>query len=149
MYVRLLGAAAGGGLPQWNCACINCAAARRREIPSRTQSSGAVSADGERWWLVNASPDLREQLRGLPPPEGEMRGTPVAGVLVTNADLDHVLGLFLLREGRGLTIHATEEVRQTLAEGLRMDGVLGPFSGVDWVVPPSEMAELAPGLRYR
>src|SRR4051812_20321555 len=65
--LRLLGTAAGGGLPQWNCGCPNCTAARRGEIPARTQSCVALSADGERWFLVNASPDLRAQIESYAP----------------------------------------------------------------------------------
>src|SRR5580700_2857901 len=102
MHVRLLGTAAGGGLPQWNCACANCRAAREGSIPCRTQSSVALSADGKRWFLLNVSGDLRAQIEAFPslhPDPASLRNSPIQGVLLTNADLDHVLGLFSLREG--------------------------------------------------
>ena len=109
--VRLLGTAAGGGLPQWNCACANCQAARAGEIAARTQSSTAVSADGERWFLINASPDLRAQIEaapGLRPKAGGGRNSGIAGVMITNPDLDHILGLPLLREG-GVALQRTPD----------------------------------------
>ena len=98
MRVIILGSSAGGGVPQWNCGCPNCAEARR-DGRGRTQSSVAVSADGERWVLLNASPDLRTQLaahRALWPRGA--RGTPVAAVMLTDGEIDHTLGLLLLRE---------------------------------------------------
>ena len=158
MRVRVLGSAAGGGLPQWNCACRNCGLARCGAIPARTQSSVALSADGERWFLLNASPDLRAQIEAFPPlqPSPEtMRGSPIEGVLVTNADLDHTLGLFALREGGGVRVHASEAVRQSLAGGLNLDAVLGAFSGITWTAPPETPEPLrradgsASGLLYR
>src|SRR2546421_12046276 len=98
MRVIILGSAAGGGLPQWNCGCPNCRAAREQG-PGRTQSSVAVSADGERWILLNASPDGRQQLgahRG-PWPRGA-RGAPLAPVVCPGGGSDHTLGLRLFRE---------------------------------------------------
>src|SRR2546430_2150211 len=100
MRVIILGSAAGGGVPQWNCGCRNCTEARHTNR-SRTQSSVAVSADGERWILLNASPDLRTQLaahRSLSPPSGS-RATPLRAVVLTDGEVDHTLGLLLLREG--------------------------------------------------
>ena len=99
--ILVLGTAAGGGLPQWNCACPNCLAAREGRIPARTQSCVAISPDGEQWYVINASPDLREQIEAFPPLHprpSPPRNTPIAGVLLTNADLDHTLGLLLLRQ---------------------------------------------------
>src|SRR5258708_38121906 len=99
MRVIILGSAAGGGVPQWNCGCRNCTEASHTNL-SRTQSSVAVSADGERWILLNASPDLRTQLaahRSLWPPSGS-RATPVQAVVLTDGEIDHTLGLLLLRE---------------------------------------------------
>src|SRR5438552_6817631 len=99
MRVIILGSAAGGGVPQWNCGCRNCTEARHTNR-SRTQSSVAVSADGERWILLNASPDLRTQLaahRSLWPPSGS-RATPLRAVVLTDGEIDHTLGLLLLRE---------------------------------------------------
>ena len=144
MNIRLLGTAAGGGLPQWNCACANCTAARRGTIPARTQSSVAIQVDGGRWLLINASPDLRAQANAFnalhPDPAQARSTTPISDVLLTNADLDHVLGLFLLREGRQtLRVHCTAAVRQTLGRGLRMDDVLAGYCGVEWRSFPMEI----------
>jgi pyrroloquinoline quinone biosynthesis protein B len=99
MIVRVLGSAAGGGVPQWNCGCANCSAARRGERPARTQSSFAFSADGERWWLVNVSPDVAAHIEAFSPlqPSG-LRGTPIAGFLITDANVDHLGGLAVLRQ---------------------------------------------------
>jgi len=140
MRVVLLGTAAGGGLPQWNCACPNCAAARAGKIPSSTQSSVAISADGERWFLINASPDLPRQIEAAPalqPRAGQTRHSPIAGVLLTNADLDHVLGLFLMREGGRLQVHTPAGVRDALLRGLNFASVAEAFGGVDWRTPPA------------
>jgi pyrroloquinoline quinone biosynthesis protein B len=131
----MLGTAAGGGLPQWNCACPNCLAARADRIPARTQSSVAISADGAHWFLVNASPDLRAQIEATPalqPAPTSPRNSPIAGVLITNADLDHVLGLILLREGEALSVLATDAVRETLTGSLGFDTLLGGFCGLRW-----------------
>ena len=146
--VRLLGTAAGGGFPQWNCACGNCRAARGDPAAARprTQASAAVSGDGRRWFLLNASPDLRAQVEAFPallPPEGAARGTGIAGVLLTAADLDCALGLFLLREGGRVAVHATAAVRRALDDGLRLTAVLDRYGGVEWREPPREPAPLA------
>ncbi len=99
MIVRVLGSAAGGGVPQWNCACANCRAAREGRIPHRTQSSVAVSADGSRWLLLNCSPDVAAQIEAFPPLQPhETRGTPIAGMLLTDANVDHIGGLATLRQ---------------------------------------------------
>jgi pyrroloquinoline quinone biosynthesis protein B len=116
--LRLLGAAAGGGLPQWNCACDNCRAARLNPHLAKDQSQLAVSANGDDWLLINASPDLRQQLYRSPflhpRPENGLRNTPVAGVVLTSADLDHILGLLLMREFTPVSILATESVLAVL-----------------------------------
>jgi pyrroloquinoline quinone biosynthesis protein B len=135
----LLGTAAGGGLPQWNCACANCRAAREGSIPCRTQSSAALSADGRHWFLLNASPDLRAQIEAFPPLQPDtasLRNSPIGAVLLTNADLDHALGLFLLREGAMAHVHAPLEVRVALSSALKLTKVLNSFSGVTWHEPP-------------
>ena len=111
MHVVILGSAAGGGLPQWNCRCPICSLARadRDRVRPRTQSSIAVSPDGERWLLVNASPDIRQQLFDNPalhPREG-LRHSPIHAVLLTNGDVDHVAGLLTLREGQPFTLYGT------------------------------------------
>jgi pyrroloquinoline quinone biosynthesis protein B len=114
LRVVVLGAAAGGGVPQWNCGCAVCRAARdeRPELRS-TQASIAVSADGEHWFLVNASPDLRQQLIATPqlhPKPGELRHSPVTGVILTNGEIDAVAGLLSMREGSPFTVYAHAKV---------------------------------------
>jgi pyrroloquinoline quinone biosynthesis protein B len=158
MYVRLLGTAAGGGFPQWNCNCANCRRVRTAAAGARprTQSCVALSADRRHWFLLNASPDLRAQIESFPPllPSGVVRGTGVEGVLLTNADLDHTLGLLLLREGKTLDVHAPAPVRRALTEGLNLDAVLACYGGVRWREPPAELLPLPrhddspSGLRY-
>lgn len=115
MILTVLGAAAGGGVPQWNCACRNCSLARAGDLPRMTQSSVAVSLDGTDWVVLNASPDIRVQLcsaRFVPP---GLRGSPVKAVVVTNADVDHIAGLLSLREGTGFDLWASAETHGVLA----------------------------------
>ncbi|QRE76536.1 pyrroloquinoline quinone biosynthesis protein PqqB [Methylobacterium aquaticum] len=118
MHAIVLGSGAGGGVPQWNCRCPICAMARagdRRVLP-RTQSSLAVSADGDSWLLVNASPDIRQQLFDTPalhPREG-LRHSPIQAVLLTNGDVDHVAGLLTLREGQPFRLHATRGILDSI-----------------------------------
>ncbi|MGQ0563906.1 MAG: pyrroloquinoline quinone biosynthesis protein PqqB [Gemmobacter sp.] len=115
MRLRVLGAAAGGGLPQWNCACRNCDDARKGVLPRATQSSVAVSLDGRDWLVLNASPDIRAQLDvpafALP----GLRGSPVRAVVVTNADVDHIAGLLSLREGTAFDLWASADTHAVLA----------------------------------
>jgi len=108
----VLGAAAGGGFPQWNCRCGNCELARRGGARARTQSSVAVGVDGGAWLLLNASPDLRAQLAATPAlwPRDGLRDSPVAAVVPTNGDVDHVGGLLSLREDQPFTLAATPRV---------------------------------------
>ncbi|MDQ2766915.1 MAG: pyrroloquinoline quinone biosynthesis protein PqqB [Gemmatimonadota bacterium] len=133
MHVILLGTAAGGGFPQWNCWCPTCRVAREEPLRARprTQSSIAFSVDGLRWFLGNASPDVREQLAQLPhePVEG-VRHVPVEGIVLTDAELDHTLGVALLREGRLLQLIATPAVLRTLAEDSRVLPVTQAFATV-------------------
>ena len=116
MLIKILGSAAGGGLPQINCNCRNCAAVRSGEpgLTARTQSALAVSADGSSWLLLNASPDLRQQVAATPElkpePERGPRHSPIKAVALTNGDLDHVAGLLSLREGIPFAIYASAEV---------------------------------------
>lgn len=133
MQVILLGTAAGGGFPQWNCWCPSCRVARsapERAHP-RTQSSAAISADGVRWFLLNASPDVREQIVPLTaaPPAG-VRHVPVEGIIPTDAELDHTLGIALLREGRALQLYATPAVLDVLREDSRLLAVTEAFATV-------------------
>jgi len=143
-------------LPQWNCACPNCRDARLGKIPRRTQSSTAISSGNGKWFLVNASPDLPFQIEASPdlqPGKNLLRGTPIAGVLLTNADLDHALGLFSLREGGRLNIFAPRAVREVLTRSIGLDKVLDTFCGADWHEPPTRFAPLDAedkgGLSYR
>lgn len=133
MRVIILGSAAGGGVPQWNCGCRNCTEARQ-DGRGRTQSSVAVSADGERWVLLNASPDLRIQLaahRSLWPPPGS-RATPVRAVVLTDGEIDHTLGLLLLRESADrLPVYAPAGVTALLGDEWPLYRVLSAYSGVD------------------
>jgi pyrroloquinoline quinone biosynthesis protein B len=114
LRVVVLGAAAGGGVPQWNCGCPVCLKARSEhpELQS-TQASIAFSADGEHWFLVNASPDLRQQLVATPqlhPKAGKLRHSPIAGVILTNSEIDAVAGLLSMREGSPFTIYGHTRV---------------------------------------
>lgn len=115
MIARVLGSAAGGGVPQWNCACTNCQGARAGRLPRRTQSSVAISGDGERWLLLNCSPDIAAQIEDFQPlqPRG-LRETPVAGMLLTDANVDHLGGLAVLRQaGRSrFIVRSSAVVRQ-------------------------------------
>ncbi|MEC9435478.1 MAG: pyrroloquinoline quinone biosynthesis protein PqqB [Pseudomonadota bacterium] len=116
MKVILLGAAAGGGLPQWNCGCANCEAARSGRLPPLTQSSLAVTAGGGDWALINASPDIGAQLLATPAlhPTGPRR-SPLRAVLLTNGDIDHVGGLLTLREKQPFDLRMTGEIADVLA----------------------------------
>lgn len=114
---QILGAAAGGGLPQWNCGCENCVLARAGEIPSQTQSSLALSVNGADWAILNASPDIREQMRCTPALHPtDLRRSPLRAVLLTNGDIDHIAGLLTLREQQEFTLFATAEIHRVLAE---------------------------------
>ncbi len=114
MHVRILGSAAGGGFPQWNCACRNCADLRRGVpgLKPRSQSCVAVSADGVHWCLLNASPDLRQQLGAFdalaPRLDLGPRNSPLRAVILTNADVDHIAGLLNLREGQPFHLFAAQ-----------------------------------------
>jgi len=120
MQVRILGSAAGGAFPQWNCACANCRALRDGTFRGkpRSQTQVAISEEGRVWFLLGASPDLRAQIEATPQlhPRDGLRQSPIAGVVLANADLDHVLGLLLLRELQPLRIYATASVRRILRD---------------------------------
>jgi pyrroloquinoline quinone biosynthesis protein B len=133
VQVILLGTAAGGGFPQWNCWCPTCRIARREPTRARprSQSSAAVSADGRRWFLLNASPDVHAQLATLPAAEPTgLRHVPVEGVILTDGELDHTLGILLLREGRYLRIYATPAVRSIVDHDSRILPVTRAFAEV-------------------
>lgn len=130
MKAILLGTAAGGGYPQWNCACRMCTAGH----PRRTQDCVAVSADDRNWYLINASPDLRAQilatpqLRAGPGP----RDTPVRGALLTDAELDHTLGLTMLREGAGLRVWVPDAVLSALRFDFPLREIVARYGAWDW-----------------
>ena len=136
MRVRVLGAAAGGGFPQWNCGCANCRKARTgsSDVTPLTQECVAVSPDGERWFLLNASPEIRQQIESFPPLHPrEARHSPIAGIALTNGDLDHTLGLLSLRESHPITVYATDAVRRGFTEGNTLYRTLERFPGqVTW-----------------
>jgi pyrroloquinoline quinone biosynthesis protein B len=139
MEMILLGTAAGGGFPQWNCWCPTCRVARSDSARAhpRTQSSIAVSSDGVRWFLINASPDVREQMarvRRPAPASGVVRDVSIEGVVLTDAELDHTIGLLLLREARDLTVYATNAVTAVLDRDSRILPTLRAFARVQ-VVP--------------
>jgi pyrroloquinoline quinone biosynthesis protein B len=138
--VRVLGSAAGGGFPQWNCHCGTCEAARAGRARPRTQSSLAIRGGEGPWFLVNASPDARQQLEALTPQRVDgVRAPPIAGVLLTDAEIDHTAGLLLLRESATpVRIFGAAGVERALRDTvLRM---LGRFCGVEWQTLEPERA---------
>jgi len=141
--VRILGSAAGGGFPQWNCHCETCEAAREgvRARP-RTQSSLAIRGGDGPWFLVNASPDARQQLEALAPPRvDDVRTPPIAGVLLTDAEIDHTAGLLLLRESQEpVRAFGSEGVERALRDGYPVLGILERYCGVEWRTLEPEQA---------
>jgi pyrroloquinoline quinone biosynthesis protein B len=136
MRIKVLGAAAGGGFPQWNCGCPNCRDVRSGALAAKplTQECVAVSADGESWVLLNASPEIRSQIESNPilHPRAP-RHSPIAAIVLTNGDLDHCLGLLSLRESHPLVVCATERVRRGFTEGNVLYRTLQRFPGqVTW-----------------
>ena len=151
--IHILGSAAGGGLPQWNCACANCAAARAGKIAPQTQSSIAISSESEdkrQWFLINASPDLPRQIENmleLQPHRDSPRNSPIGAVFLTNADIDHALGLLLLRQDETpLVVYATNETRTALAW---IDRVLARFRGIEWRKISADFQSLSGSLGFR
>lgn len=128
MLVKILGSAAGGGFPQWNCACANCSSLRAGSFrgKARTQTQVAISADGRSWFLLGASPDLRAQIEATPElyPRAGLRQSPISGAVLLNADVDHVLGLLLLRELQPLCVYTTKSIRRILTEDNSLFGML-------------------------
>ncbi|HET9342648.1 MAG TPA: MBL fold metallo-hydrolase [Candidatus Eremiobacteraceae bacterium] len=125
MHLHVLGSAAGGGVPQWNCGCKNCTAARAHRLPQRTQASLAASADGKAWVLFNVTTDIRAQLAADPsiaPRSG--RDTPLCTIFLTDANVDHCAGVLDFRQAGELTIYSTRAVRDTL---LRNE-IFAPFA---------------------
>lgn len=133
MYIHVLGSAAGGGFPQWNCNCRNCAGLRsgRLEAKARTQSSIAISSDGLHWVLFNTSPDILTQLAAFPAlqPARQLRDTGIAAIVLMDSQIDHSTGLLMLREGCPHDVYCTEMVHQDLSSGLPIFPVLTHWNG--------------------
>jgi pyrroloquinoline quinone biosynthesis protein B len=140
MKILVLGSGAGGGFPQWNCNCRLCAGQRGGELHAhaRTQSSIAVSADGQSWVLLNASPDIGTQIRNQPllQPRHGLRDTPIKAVVLMDAQIDHVTGLLGLREGPRIDLYATPCVFEDLTTGLPLLNVLEHYCGTRWHMLP-------------
>jgi len=157
MKILVLGSAAGGGFPQWNCNCHNCAGVRDGSVRAapRTQSSIAVSTNGVDWVLFNASPDILTQIRANPAlqPGRGLRDTGIVGVVLIDAQIDHTTGLFMLREGKPLDVWCTPQVHEDLTTGNPVFNVLSHFCTVRWqpvqALPPSPFSiPGAAGLRF-
>jgi pyrroloquinoline quinone biosynthesis protein B len=163
MRVKILGSAAGGGFPQWNCACPNCRALRAGTFTgkARSQTQIAISNDDENWFLLGASPELRAQIEADPdlhpreqPPNQAVnkashkasnqppRHSPIAGAVLSNADVDHALGLLLLRELQPLRVHATQSIRRILTEDNSMFAMLQRIPG------QTTWADFSPGTTF-
>jgi pyrroloquinoline quinone biosynthesis protein B len=151
MQVKILGSAAGGGFPQWNCSCANCFRLRQGTFSgtARTQTQLAFSCDPDQWTLVNASPDLRFQIEAL----GELwprdgRRSPISGVIVTSAEVDQILGLLLLREFHRFDIYSTSAIRSVLTEDNSLFRVLARFERqVRWCDVPFDSPFFVAGAR--
>ena len=135
MRLRVLGSSAGGGFPQWNCNCPNCDGLRRGSIAARprTQSSVAISANDQDWLLVNASPEVLQQIRETPglQPARQIRDSGIAAVLLIDAQIDHCTGLLMLRERSApLPLYATPEVLDDIGSGFPLTRLLGHYCGL-------------------
>ncbi|KRW59736.1 pyrroloquinoline quinone biosynthesis protein PqqB [Pseudomonas sp. TTU2014-080ASC] len=133
MFIQILGSAAGGGFPQWNCNCRNCAGVRNGTVRAqpRTQSSIALSDNGVDWILCNASPDIRVQIESFPPlnPARRLRDTAIAGIILLDSQIDHTTGLLTLREGCPHQVWCTEMVHQDLTTGFPLFNMLSHWNG--------------------
>ncbi|MGH7917513.1 MAG: pyrroloquinoline quinone biosynthesis protein PqqB, partial [Candidatus Binataceae bacterium] len=136
MRILVLGAAAGGGFPQWNCNCANCRGLREGTIKAkaRTQSSIAVSADNVNWAIVNTSPDILSQLKANQrlQPARALRDTGVRAVVLVDSQIDHTIGLAMLREGTPLHVYCTASVHEDLVTGNPLLRILDNYCGVRW-----------------
>lgn len=151
MNIRILGSAAGGGFPQWNCNCFNCNGVRNGSIraSARTQSSIAVSENGTDWVLINASPDILAQIQSAPAlqPARAIRDSGICAVLLMDAQIDHVTGLLMLRErSTSLPLYATEQVFADLSTGLPITQVLSHYCGIgrNTIRPDGQPFSIAP-----
>lgn len=145
MRVHVLGSAAGGGFPQWNCNCRNCDGVRTGAINAqpRTQSSIAVSADRVNWVLFNASPDILAQLKAFPElqPGRAIRDTAICAIVLMDSQIDHTTGLLMLREGKPLDVYCTQMVHEDLTTGNPIFNILGHYCGVNWHRIPTAAGE--------
>ncbi|MEV0375569.1 pyrroloquinoline quinone biosynthesis protein PqqB [Streptomyces sp. NPDC050636] len=134
MLLQVLGTAAGGGVPQWNCACPGCSGARTHPEWRRRHASLAVRADDDHWYLINATPDIADQIESTPAlhPGPAARRTPVAGLVLTDAELDHTLGIARLRESDRIEVLATGPVRAALRDRAHLDDILTPYATLEW-----------------
>jgi len=136
MKIRVLGAAAGGGFPQWNCNCPNCDGVRKGKIKAkpRTQSSIAISENNLDWILFNASPDVLAQIKAFPAlqPARAIRDTAIKAIILIDSQIDHTTGLLMLREGKPLEIYCTDMAREDLTTGNPLFNVLGHYCTVNW-----------------
>lgn len=136
MKIRVLGAAAGGGFPQWNCNCPNCDGVRKGKIKAkpRTQSSIAISENNLDWILFNASPDVLAQIKAFPAlqPARSIRDTAIRSIILIDSQIDHTTGLLMLREGKPLEIYCTDMAREDLTTGNPLFNVLGHYCTVNW-----------------
>ncbi len=133
MFIKVLGSAAGGGFPQWNCNCANCQGLRDGTIQAapRTQSSIIVSDNGKEWVLCNASPDISQQIAHTPElnKAGVLRGTHIGGIILTDSQIDHTTGLLSLREGCPHQVWCTPEVHEDLSTGFPVFTMLRHWNG--------------------
>ncbi|MDH4872374.1 pyrroloquinoline quinone biosynthesis protein PqqB [Pseudomonas sp. BN515] len=157
MHIQILGSAAGGGFPQWNCNCRNCRGVRSGKVRAqpRSQSSIALSANGIDWVLCNASPDIRAQLEAFPPlqPARHLRDTGIAAIILMDSQIDHVTGLLSLREGCPHQVWCTDMVHQDLTSGFPLFSMLRHWNGgLDWqpidLASPSFTIPACAGLRF-
>ena len=142
MRVKILGSAAGGGFPQWNCACSNCVRVRQRNFQglARTQVQVAISSDRANWFLLSASPDLPRQIESFPElqPTSQPRATPIAAFVLPGADLDQILGLIMLRESQPLRVYATPSIRRIIMDHNIIFAMVRKQISWDVVVPNRE-----------
>jgi pyrroloquinoline quinone biosynthesis protein B len=134
VFFKVLGTAAGGGFPQWNCACLGCTSARDNTLLKRAHACAAISATGDRWYLLNAPPDIASQIETSPAlhPGPAVRETAIAGVILTDAELDHTIGMLVLREQSRLDVFSTNTVRRALQTDFPVDSILSRYATLNW-----------------
>jgi len=153
MKIKILGSAAGGGYPQWNCNCTMCNGVRNGTINAkpRTQSSISVTGDDDKWVLFNTSPDILTQLKQTPElhPASGVRNTPIESIFLLDSQIDHTTGLLMLREHfKPLDIWCTEQVHQDLTTGNPLFNVLSHYCDINWhTVAPDKTYTSVPGAR--